>query len=169
MSGQSMRSIYLKHFSGRREERQFLSAVSFFVTFGITRAITHAIRRQIRPFHNVSRGGLHIHHLVWGIFGLLGVGYLWLDQIGTGLEHASVNGSRATSLLYGTAAALTLDEFALWLHLDDVYWAKQGRDSVDAVVLFASLLSVGFWGRWFFRDVANEVVRLEARERDEAE
>jgi hypothetical protein len=161
----SIRSIYLKHFSGRREERQFLSSVGFFVTFGVTRAITHAIRRNLGPFHNVSPDGLHIHHLVWGIFGLLGVGYCWLDQVGTGMEESSLQGSRATALFYGAAAALTLDEFALWLHLEDVYWAKQGRDSVDAVVLFASLLSVGFWGRWFFRDIANEVLRFEGHER----
>lgn len=163
MPGRSFRSIYRTHFSGRREERQFLSSVSFFVTFAITRAITHAIRRHIGPFHNISRGGLHIHHSVWGIFGLLGVGYLWLDQAGTGMEETSDQTSRLTSLFYGAASALTLDEFALWLHLEDVYWAKQGRDSVDAVVLFASLLSVGFWGRWFFRDLAKEVLRVEGR------
>jgi len=160
----SLRSIYFTHFSGRRQERQFLSAMSFFVTFAITRSITHAIRRHIGPFHNVSRGGLHIHHLVWGIFSLLGIGYLWLDQIGTGMEQSSALASRLTALLYGAGAALTLDEFALWLHLEDVYWAKQGRDSVDAVVLFASLLSVGFWGRWFFRDVAREVLRVAGHE-----
>ena len=164
MSRRSLRSIYSAHFSGRRQERQFLSSMSFFATFAITRGITHAIRRDIGPFHNETRGGLHIHHLVWGIFGLLGVGYLWLDQVGTGMEQSSAQGSRATALLYGAGAALTLDEFALWLHLEDVYWAKQGRDSVDAVVLFASLLSVGFWGRWFFRDVAREALRLTGHE-----
>jgi hypothetical protein len=165
MPRRSLRSIYQAHFSGRRQERQFLSSVSFFVTFAITRSITHAIRRDIGPFHNVSRGGVHIHHLVWGIFGLLGVGYLWLDQVGTGMEHTSARTSRLTSLLYGAGAALTLDEFALWLHLEDDYWAKQGRDSIDAVVLFASLLSIGFWGRWLFRDVAREALRVTGHER----
>jgi len=164
MPKRSLGSIYLKHFSDSRRERQFLSSVSFFVTFATTRSITHAIRRGVGPFHNVSHGGLHIHHLVWGIGGLLGTGYLWLNQVGTGTERTS---SRATSLLYGAGAALTLDEFALWLHLEDDYWSKQGRDSIDAVVLFASLLSIGFWGRWFFRDLARVALRLDDHEQPE--
>lgn len=154
-----LRALYHRHFSGKRQERQFLSSLSFFVTFAVTRTITHAIRRNVGPFHNVSRGGLHIHHLVWGIFGLLAVGYLWLDQIGGGAEDASPAASRLTALLYGAASALTLDEFALWLRLEDDYWNREGRASIDAVVLFASLLSVGLWGRWFFRDVARELLR----------
>src|SRR5689334_9049874 len=133
MPRRSLGSIYHAHFSGRREERQFLASLSFFTTFAATRAITHAIRRDVGPFHNISRGVLHIHHLVWGIFGLLGVGYLWMDQVGTGMEQTSVATSRGTALLYGASAALTLDEFALWLHLQDDYWTKQGRDSIDAV------------------------------------
>lgn len=167
MPRRSLRSIYLAHFSGRREERQFLSSVSFLVTFGATRTITHAIRDDIGPFHNVSRHGLHIHHLVWGIFSLLGVGYLWLNQVGTGMEQTSVGSSRLASLTYGAGAALTLDEFALWLHLEDDYWAKEGRDSIDAVVVFISLLSVGFWGRWFFRDVTREILRLDGRDQEQ--
>jgi hypothetical protein len=69
-------------------------------------------------------------------------------------------GSRATSIVYGAGAALTLDEFALWLNLEDVYWAKQGRESVDAVVLFGALLSIGVWGRPFFRELVREVRRV---------
>lgn len=164
MPRHSLRSIYQKHFTGRREERQFLSSLSFLVTFATTRTVTHAIRDDIGPFHNVTPRGLHIHHLVWGIFGLLGVGYAWLNQVGTGLEQSSVRTSRFTSLAYGAGAALTLDEFALWLHLEDDYWSKEGRDSIDAVVVFISLLSVGFWGRWFFRDVARELFRLDGHE-----
>jgi hypothetical protein len=50
------------------------------------------------------------------------------------------------SILYGVGAALTLDEFALWLNLKDVYWSPQGRSSIDAVILFGALLSAGAWG-----------------------
>ncbi len=50
------------------------------------------------------------------------------------------------SILYGVGAALTLDEFALWLNLANVYWSREGRESIDAVVLFGSLLAIGTWG-----------------------
>jgi hypothetical protein len=59
-----------------------------------------------------------------------------------------------TAILFGVGAALTLDEFALFLNLRDVYWETQGRLSVDAVLIFGALLSVGIWGWPFFRDVA---------------
>jgi len=53
---------------------------------------------------------------------------------------------------YGVGAALTLDEFALWLNLEpNIYWARAGRLSVDAVILFGALLGVGAWGAPFFR------------------
>jgi len=62
--------------------------------------------------------------------------------------------SRITSWAYGTGAALTLDEFALWLNLQDDYWTKQGRESIDAVVLFGALLSMGLVGKDFLRELA---------------
>lgn len=155
----SVRELYATHFHASRRERQFLSSVSFFVTFGLTRLITHAIRKGVGPFHNVSRGTLHLHHLVWGILLLLGDGYLWLGQVGTGQNGGSPWGSRATALLFGTGSALTLDEFALWLNLSDVYWQRQGRESLDAVALWGALLSIGFWGRSFLRGIWHEVTR----------
>src|SRR5437764_10775376 len=145
-------ALYRKHFAERRKERQFISSASFFVTFGIARAITHAIRADVGPFKNVTPGGRHIHHMTFGIIGLLVVGYLWMLEIGTASTHRL--SSRLTSGAYGAGAALTLDEFALWLNLQDVYWAKQGRESIDAVVLFGSLLSVGLVGKDFVRELA---------------
>ncbi len=88
--------------------------------------------------------------MVWGILLLLAVGYGWLIDIGTGEGRSSVLMSRLMSLLYGAGAALTLDEFALWLNLRDVYWAREGRSSIDAVVLFGSLLAIGAWGAPLF-------------------
>jgi hypothetical protein len=73
--------------------------------------------------------GRHIHHLVWGITLLLVVGYLWMLQVGTGSNQSLVLLGRLTSLLYGVGSALTLDEFALWLNLRDVYWEREGRES----------------------------------------
>jgi hypothetical protein len=73
------------------------------------------------------------------------VGYLWILQIGTA-ERPSPRLSRVTSFLFGAGAALTLDEFALWLNLEDDYWTAKGRESIDAVVLFGTMLSLGALG-----------------------
>jgi hypothetical protein len=153
--------LYTFHFKSERRERLFLASIGFLLTFGIVRAITHLIKAGVGPFHNVvSSGGLHIHHLVWGILLLLLVGYVWLIQEGTGQSRFPSWFSRATAIVYGVGAALTLDEFALWLNLQDVYWAGKGRESVDAVVIFASFLSVGIWGFPFLAGVARELRHL---------
>ncbi len=157
---QVLSRLYHFHFKSERRERLFLASIGFLVTFGIVRAITHLIRAGIGPFQNVNSGGLHIHHLVWGILILLLVGYLWLIQLGTGESRAPTWFSRATAIAYGVGAALTLDEFALWLNLQDVYWTGRGRESIDAVVIFISLLSVGIWGGPFIRAAATELFRL---------
>jgi hypothetical protein len=151
----TLKRIYQFHFHNERRERLFLASLGFLVTFALVRGITHLIRAGIGPIHNISSGGLHIHHLVWGILLLLGVGYAWLIQAGTGSSWFS----SATAIAYGVAAALTLDEFALWLNLEDVYWTGPGRVSIDAVVIFASLLSAGIWGGPFLREVAEHLVR----------
>lgn len=62
-------------------------------------------------------------------------------------------------MLYGVAAALTLDEFALWLNLRDVYWQRQGRESYEALALFAGLLGVGIFGAPFLRAIGREIAR----------
>jgi hypothetical protein len=135
----------------------FLSSVAFFLAFSVVRAITHLIRAGIGPFRDLEPGGLHVHHLVWGILLLLLVGYLWLAQVGSGAPGTSLWASRLTAATFGVGAALTLDELALWLTLEDVYWARQGRVSIDAVVMFGALLSVSFWGRPFFRALGREL------------
>jgi hypothetical protein len=149
----ALRALYHFHFKDERRERLFLASLGFLVTFALVRLITVSIRSGVGPFHNVSAGGLHIHHLVWGILILLGVGYVWLTEVGVGSSRLA----SLTALLFGVGAALTLDEFALWLNLQDVYWERQGRVSIDAVVIFAALLSVGIWGGPFFRAVWHEV------------
>jgi hypothetical protein len=90
--------------------------------------------------------GRHIHHLVFGIFILLSVGYGWLCEVGNGSDSSSIFASSLMSLLYGLGAALTLDEFALWLNLKDVYFVREGRSSFDAIILFGSLLAISTWG-----------------------
>ncbi|OLE02024.1 MAG: hypothetical protein E6H95_02225 [Chloroflexi bacterium] len=142
-----LKRLYHFHFQDERRERLFLASVAFLVTFAIVRGITHLIRAGIGPFHNVTSGGLHIHHLVWGILLLLVVGYVWLLEVGVGSTWVA----SLTAIAFGVGAALTLDEFALWLNMQDVYWDRQGRESVDAVIIFAGLLSVGIWGWPFLR------------------
>jgi hypothetical protein len=122
-----------------------IGSVAFFGGFLGARGITHAIRSGVGPFNNMSVGGRHLHHMVFGIGGLLTTGYLWLLLVGTD-HRASRRTSRLTAGGFGVASALTLDEFALWLDLQDVYWSKQGRRSVDAAVLFGGFLSAGVWG-----------------------
>jgi len=77
------------------------------------------------------------------------------DGIGAHDSGLSILLSRLLALSYGVGAALTLDEFALWLNLDAMaYWSRQGRESIDAIVLFGALLSIGAWGAPLFRRLA---------------
>lgn len=148
-----------RHVPNRPRRRLFVASVSFFVTFLGVRALTWSIHNNFGPFHDVQMGGRHIHHLVWGILILLLVGYAWLLELGTRENQGSLLLGALISILYGAGAALTLDEFALWLNLRDVYWAQEGRASVDAVILFGAFLSIGIWGAPFFRGVARELFR----------
>jgi hypothetical protein len=146
--------LHMRH--NPRRERLFLGSLGFLLTVIGVRLLTLSIRHNIGPFHNVTGpGGTHIHHLVWGIVLLIIVGYLWMVEIGT-REKQSDWLSRLTAILFGVGVALTLDEFALWLNLQDVYWQEKGQESVQAIFAFAALLSVGFWGGAFIRGVARE-------------
>lgn len=144
--GTSFGDVLHERISDRPRRRLFVASVSFFLTFAGVRAVVYAILHQIPPFHFIEVGGRHIHHLVFGIIILLLVGYGWLAEIGTGAEDSSILLSRLMSILYGVGAALTLDEYALWLNLRDVYWSPEGRSSIDAVILFGALLAAGSWG-----------------------
>jgi len=139
----------------RPRRRIFLAWVAFFLTFLTVRLVAYQAARGGGPFDWVIMGGKHIHHLVWGILILLFVGYGWLLDLGRAHSPLSILLSRLMSISYGVGAALTLDEFTLWLNLDpDVYWAKSGgRLSIDAVVLFGSILMVGALGAPFFQSL----------------
>lgn len=111
--------------------------LGFIVTFAVTRWVTVTIRNRTTrggtagrsPIKDLHIGGVHVHHQVWGIFLVLITGLLefryqpaapWRDIL---------------AVLFGAGAALALDEFALWLHLEDVYWSAEGRRSIDAVLV----------------------------------
>ncbi|MFF8843764.1 hypothetical protein ACF08N_13760 [Streptomyces sp. NPDC015127] len=110
-----------------------LALASFVLTFLVTRTVTRMIRAGRGPFRNVTPGGLHIHHVVPGVV---------LAVVG---GFASLGGDRRSvtacvgAVVFGMGVGLVLDEFALILHLDDVYWTEQGRQSVEVVVLAAAL------------------------------
>ncbi|SRR5579871_640642 len=150
LQGTSVGDLIHERISDRPRRRLFVASVSFFLTFGAVRAVVYAVLHDIPPFHFIEHGGRHIHHLVFGILILLLVGYGWLADVGTGEDDSSVVLSRLMSILYGVGAALTLDEFALWLNLKDVYWSPQGRTSIDAIILFGALLAASAWGAPIF-------------------
>jgi hypothetical protein len=136
----------------RPHRRLLLASISFFITFLAVRLLIAAITHHVGPFGYVEMGGRHIHHLVWGILLLLISGYAEIAEAGTGDSSLSILLSRLLALTYGIGAALTLDEFALWLNLDAMaYWSRQGRESIDAVVLFGAFLAMGAWGAPLFR------------------
>ncbi len=114
----------------------FIALGSFLAAFLFIRTSARLIRNPKVtwwPGSVTTKGGLHLHHLVWGIVMILVSGFLnFVLQPGSpGLEILAA--------IFGIGAGLTLDEFALWIHLEDVYWSQEGRSSIDAVVV-ATLL-----------------------------
>lgn len=110
-----------------------LALTSFVVTFLVTRIVTRLIRAGRGPFRNVTPGGTHIHHVVPGVVLSVVGGF---GAVGSGRHGV---GAAVCAVIFGTGAGLVLDEFALILHLADVYWTEQGRQSVEVVVLAAAL------------------------------
>ena len=150
--------LFHVHVKDRPRRRLLLAAIGFFVTFAVARAMAYAAYRSVGPFQYVYINGTHIHHLVWGILLLLAVGFCWLIEVGTGARSSSLFASRLMSLLYGVGAALTLDEFAMWLNVQEgVYWTRRDFISLDAVTLFGAALLIGIWGRDFLKAIGHEI------------
>jgi hypothetical protein len=120
-----------------REPTALLLA-AFLVTFVLTRAYTRVART--RGWGSASTNGIHVHHMVVGIVFVLLSGFLEIALRPGGLWRDLV------AIVFGVGAAFTLDEFALWLYLRDVYWSQEGHRSVDATVmgvLLAGLILIG--------------------------
>lgn len=112
----------------RRQHTALVTWTAFTATFIGVRGITYAIKDNVGPFRNVTLGGEHIHHYMWGIGLVALAGGLALQDQDEGDPHS------ALATMYGVGSALIVDEFAELLDLQDVYWAKQGRLSVDVAV-----------------------------------
>ncbi len=118
-----------------------LCFLAFVVTFLAARTITRLIRAGRGPFHDVTSGGFHLHHSVPGLVLLL---------VGAGMAVGATPLApwrEIAAVAIGVGAALVLDEFALILHLDDVYWQEEGEVSVQVVALVTACLGfllVGF-------------------------
>jgi len=129
------------------QQSALISWLAFTGTFSGVRGITHAIRAGKGPFRNLSVGGEHLHHYMWGIGILAGVGAIAVKGEEKLRRHP------ATALAYGVGLALIVDEFALLLDLKDVYWAKEGRVSVDVGIGGSSLVGSYFAGLPVIREV----------------
>lgn len=138
----------------RPRQRMFIASVSFLITFIGVRILVHRIVNHEGHMQWVMVRGLHVHHLVWGILILLLVGYGWVLDLGWSNSPESIFFGRLMAVSYGVGAALTLDEFALWLSLDpDAYWTQEGRMSIDAVIIFGAFMAMGMWGAPLFREL----------------
>jgi hypothetical protein len=146
------RAFYSELDPGQRAA--LLSWLAFAATFGGVRAITWSIRAGKGPFGNLSVGGEHLHHYMWGIGMLAGVGAIAVRGEDRHRRHPAV------ALSYGGGLALIVDEFALLLDLKDVYWARQGRISVDVGVG-----AIGIAGSYFAGLPVLRAVRRERRDR----
>jgi hypothetical protein len=147
---------YDRHIQIPGKETHFLILIAFVCSFGFIRTSAHMIKSQVSwwPGNVETKGGTHVHHLVWGILLLLSMGYV---GISTDLGSPWFE---LTAIGFGIGMGLTLDEFALWLNLQDVYWSDKGRQSIDAVVVTTALLVIAVLGLEFWVAVWDAVLVL---------
>ncbi len=119
------------------EQAVFLVLLGFLGSFAFIRMSTRIIRSESVswwPGNIESESGLHLHHLVFGIVAMMAAGTLGFASDGRA-PYAEI-----CALFFGIGVGLTIDEFALWVHLEDVYWEEEGRSSIDAAVIAAALM-----------------------------
>jgi hypothetical protein len=126
------------HLVAHDRQGVFLVLVGFVGSFAFIRMSTRLIRMEVSwwPGNVESESGVHVHHLVFGIFTMMAAGTLGFASFG----HSPY--AEICAFLFGVGAGLTIDEFALWVYLEDVYWAEEGRSSIDATVIAASLIGL---------------------------
>jgi hypothetical protein len=119
------------------EQAVFLVLVGLLGSFAFIRMSTRIIRSEAIswwPGNIESEGGVHVHHLVFGIVTMMVAGTLGF------VADGRQPWTEICALFFGIGIGLTIDEFALWVHLEDVYWEREGRSSIDATVIAASLM-----------------------------
>ncbi|MET0558345.1 MAG: hypothetical protein ABW065_06710 [Solirubrobacterales bacterium] len=140
----SIFSDFWQRLVDHEEQGLFLVLVGFILSFGFIRMSTRLMRSPKVPWWPgsvVSDSGVHIHHLVFGIVTMMAAGALGFLAFGRSPL------TEICALAFGIGAGLTIDEFALWVHLEDVYWAEEGRSSIDATVIAGAgmlLVLLGF-------------------------
>ena len=137
LASASIVSDFWSNLEEHHEQAVFLVLVGFVGSFAFIRMSTRIIRSESVswwPGNIESDSGVHVHHLVFGIVTMMAAGTLGFVTDGRS-PFAEI-----CALLFGVGVGLTIDEFALWVHLEDVYWAKEGRSSIDATVIAASLM-----------------------------
>jgi hypothetical protein len=148
----SISSVYDRAIVDTGRQPEFLFFVAFLITFGFIRTSAHMIKAQVSWWPgNVTVGGTHIHHLVWGIVTIMITGYVGVTIAPPSPWHEII------AVFFGIGMGLALDEFALWLNLKDVYWSQQGRKSIDAVIIAATITGIILVGFTAWVDVATEV------------
>jgi hypothetical protein len=128
-----------EHILAHERQGVFLVLVGFVLSFAFIRMSTRLMRSPKVPWWPgsvVSDSGVHLHHLVFGIVAMMIAGTLGFAAHGES-PYAEICG-----FFFGVGAGLTIDEFALWVYLDDVYWAEEGRSSIDATVIAAALMGL---------------------------
>jgi hypothetical protein len=127
--------FWLDQVVGEHRDGIFLVLAGFILSFAFIRMSTRLIRSPRVPWWPgsvVSDGGVHIHHLVFGICLMILAGAVGFASSGDRPWFDIAAG------LFGVGVGLTIDEFALWVYLEDVYWSEEGRKSVDATVIAAA-------------------------------
>ncbi len=148
----SISSVYDRAIVDTGRQPEFLFFVAFLITFGFIRTSAHMIRAQVKWWPgNVEVGGTHIHHLVWGIVTIMITGYVGVTIAPPSPWHEII------AVFFGIGLGLALDEFALWLDLKDVYWSEQGRKSIDAVIIAATITGLILVGFTAWLEVAKDV------------
>jgi hypothetical protein len=143
MSTASIFSDFWNNLVEHDEQGLFLVFAGFILSFASIRMSTRLMRSDRVPWWPgsvVSDGGLHIHHLVFGIVTMMAAGTLGFAALG----HSPY--TEICAFAFGVGAGLTIDEFALWVHLEDVYWADEGRSSIDATVIAAAAMMLVLLG-----------------------
>jgi hypothetical protein len=154
----SIFSNFWNQLTAHDEQGLFLVFAGFILSFAFIRMSTRLMRSprvSWWPGSVVSDSGVHLHHLVFGIVTMMTAGTLGFAALGASPW------TEICAFAFGIGAGLTIDEFALWVYLDDVYWAEEGRSSIDATVIAAAgmvLLLLGFTPFSFDTSSATQVI-----------